>query len=286
MSKNTFFSNLATITCKGEIIDLSTPKIMGIINITPDSFYSGSRKQSQTEVLEQAEKMLLDGADFLDIGAYSTRPNAEDISVEDELDRLIPAIENIQKKFPEALISADTFRAEVAKEAIGAGACIINDVSGGRLDEKMHETIAELRVPYIAMHSRGTAQTMQTLTDYNDIILDVIDEMLSTIQSLRNKGVSDIIFDPGFGFAKNIQQNFELLRRLKELSILNLPILVGLSRKSMIYKTLNTTAQEALNGSTVLHTIALKNGASILRVHDVLEAKQCIQLVNQVNKKE
>ncbi len=285
MSKNTFFSNLATITCKGKIIDLSTPKIMGIINVTPDSFYAGSRKQNESEIVDQARKMLDEGADFLDLGAYSTRPNAQDNSTDEELDRLIPAIENVCKEFPEAILSADTFRAIVAKEAVNAGAAMINDISAGRLDNNMAETIAKLGVPYVAMHSRGTPQTMQSLNEYNDIILDIMDELLAPIQTLRNKGVKDIMIDPGFGFAKNSTQNFELLNRLSELSILNLPILVGISRKSMIYKTLEIPTEEALNGTTVLHSIALQKGASILRVHDVLEAKQCIKLLSKLNQK-
>ncbi|HLN96184.1 MAG TPA: dihydropteroate synthase [Flavobacterium sp.] len=268
-----------TINCRGRLVDLSTPRVMGILNITPDSFYDGSRHQSMDAVLTQAGRMLEEGADFLDIGGYSTRPGATDISVSEERDRVVPVIEALAATFPDALLSIDTFRAEVAQAAVAAGATMVNDVSAGQLDADMLKTVANLRVPYVMMHMRGTPQTMATLTDYDDIVGDILHYFSERIATARALGISDLILDPGFGFAKTIAQNFELLRRLEEFQVAGLPLLCGLSRKSTIYKTLGGTAEEALNGTTVLNTIALRNGAHILRVHDVKEAVEVVRLV-------
>lgn len=268
-----------TINCKGTLVDLSTPKVMGILNTTPDSFYDGGVLKNEKEILGQAEKMLNEGATFLDIGGYSSRPGAKDISISEELNRVIPAIEHILKNFPETSISIDTFRSEVAKKAIESGAAIINDISAGKLDENMLNTVAQLQVPYIMMHLRGTPQTMQTLSSYENVTLDVLHYFSERIAAARLAGINDIIADPGFGFAKTVEQNFELLSKLELFKNLEIPILVGLSRKSMIYKTLGITPQEALNGTTALNSIALLKGVNILRVHDVKEAMECVRLV-------
>lgn len=270
------------INCKGNLIDLSKPRVMGIINITPDSFYSGSRSNSEKEILDNAEKMLSEGATFLDLGAYSSRPGATDISLKEELDRMIPAIKLILKEFPEAILSIDTFRAEVAKESIDTGGSIINDISAGNLDENMLSLISEYQVPYIMMHMKGTPQTMKDLNQYEDLLSDVLFYFSERIKAARESGINDIIIDPGFGFAKNIDQNFELLSKLELFKNLELPLLIGVSRKSMIWKKLGITANEALNGTSVLNTTALLKGANILRVHDVKEAMECIKLTNEL----
>ncbi|WP_336066272.1 dihydropteroate synthase [Mesoflavibacter sp. CH_XMU1404-2] len=272
-----------TINCKGKLIDLSMPKVMGILNVTPDSFYDGGRYKDENSILNQVETMLNQGATFIDIGAYSSRPNADFVTEEEELQRIVPIVELLVKHFPKIIISVDTFRSEVAKQTIKAGASLINDISAGFLDENMLETVANLSVPYIMMHMRGTPQTMQTLTDYDNLTKDVNFYFSERISKARALGIVDLILDPGFGFAKTTQQNFELLNQLKLLNIAGLPLLVGVSRKSMIYKTLDTTAQNALNGTTALHMIALQKGAKILRVHDVKEAKECITLYNQLH---
>ncbi len=260
---------------------------MGILNVTPDSFYDGGKFIEKNIILQQAEKMLLAGADILDIGGYSTRPNAENISENEELDRVLPNIEIIIQKFPDAIISVDTFRANVAKEAIKVGASIINDISGGNLDENMFQTMADLNkfqnIPYVLMHTRGTPKTMTQLTDYEDILLDLVAYFQKKIYELQKLGVKDIIIDLGFGFAKNVEQNFFLLKNLSYFEILDKPILVGISRKSMIYKTLQTTSQNALNGTTALNMAALMNGASFLRVHDVVEAVETRKLFLALN---
>ena len=252
--------------------------MMGILNVTPDSFYANSRLSSTNAVVQKAATMLADGADLLDVGGYSTRPGAAQVSVQEETDRVIPAIEAILQHFPEAVISVDTFRADVAEAAVQAGAAIINDVGGGTLDAAMFETVARLQVPYILMHMRGTPETMSSLTDYDDVVLDVFDDLQHKVAALTRLGVKDIILDPGFGFAKTIDQNFELLNRLDTFRMLELPILAGLSRKSMTYKSLGIDQSEALAGTIALNTFALTKGADILRVHDVKEAKQTIQL--------
>ena len=270
------------INCKGKLIDLSQPKVMGIINITPDSFYSGSRSNTEKEILKTAERMLKDGADFLDLGAYSSRPGADDIPVEEELKRMLPAVEAILKEYPEALLSIDTFRARVAEESIKAGAVMINDISAGNLDKNMLKIIAKYQVPYIMMHMKGTPQNMKDLNQYDDLLHDVLIYFSERIKTAREQGINDIIIDPGFGFAKNIEQNYELLSKLELFQNLELPLLVGVSRKSMIWKKLNISADEALNGTTVLNTAALLKGANILRVHDVKQAAESIKLTREL----
>lgn len=276
------FSTNKTLNVAGRLMDLSVPKVMGILNVTPDSFYDGRKFTTPSDILNQAERMLDEGADFIDVGGYSSRPGAENISKEEEINRVVPIIELIVKKFPTVLISVDTFRAEVARRAIDSGACIINDISGGDLDETMFETVAALRIPYVLMHMKGTPQTMTQLNSYENLLLEIISSLQSKINKLHQLGVKDIIVDPGFGFAKNIEQNFELLKKLDHLQILGKPILAGLSRKSMIWKTLKISPEGALNGTTALNTIALLNGASILRVHDVKEAKEIISLIGHL----
>lgn len=255
---------------------------MGIINVTPDSFYDGGKSFSENDILSQAETMLSEGATFLDVGGYSTRPNAEDISEDEEIKRVVNAIELILNKFPEALISVDTFRSKVAREAVKSGAIMVNDVSGGTLDTDMFQTVAELKVPYILMHMRGTPKTMSKLTDYENVTLEVLNDLSQKIAKAREAGIDDIIVDPGFGFAKNAHQSFELLNNLELFQNLDVPILAGISRKSFVYKTLDISVQDALNGTTVLNTIALLKGASILRVHDVKEALECVKLIGRL----
>lgn len=283
MAKDTFFNKKESLNAGGRLIDLSTPKVMGIINLTPDSFFENSRKPAVADAVQQAEKMLNEGATFLDLGAYSSRPGAVDISVQEETDRLIPVVEVITKTFPDAVLSVDTFRASVAEAAVKAGAHIINDISGGQLDADMFATVARLQVPYILMHMRGNPQNMVTLTDYDDVFGEVFDYFVDKYQQLKQLGVNDVILDPGFGFAKKAEQSYTLLNRMNEFTPLELPILAGLSRKRMIYGLLGSTAAEALNGTTVLNTIALEKGASILRVHDVKEAVEVVKLWQAMN---
>lgn len=271
-----------TINCKGTLLDLNSPKVMGILNITPDSFYDGGMYKDEISILNQTEKMLVDGATFIDVGAYSSRPGAAEVSEEEELKRIVPVIELLIKKFPDIIISVDTFRSKVAKETISLGAAIINDISGGNLDSKMYETIAKLKVPYILMHMAGTPKTMQNNPTYEDVTKDLIYFFSEKIDQLHRLNVSDIIIDVGFGFGKTIEHNFQLLRNMSLFQHLDKPILAGLSRKSMLYKTLDITAQEALNATTSANTIALLNGANILRVHDVKEAVEAVTLVNQL----
>lgn len=267
-----------TINCKGNLIDLSVPKVMGILNITPNSFFDGGKYTVAIEVLNQVEKMLSEGATFIDIGAYSSKPGAEFVSEAEELARLLPVIELILTKFPETIISVDTFRSEVAKQAVAKGAAIINDISAGLLDDNMLETVANLQVPYIMMHMKGNPQTMQSLANYEDVVKEVLFYFSERINVARTFGLNDIIVDPGFGFAKSLAHNYEIMQKLECFSILELPVLVGVSRKSMVYKLLDSSPQEALNGTTVLNTIALQKGAAILRVHDVKEAVECIKI--------
>ncbi|MEL0651114.1 dihydropteroate synthase [Algibacter sp. TI.3.09] len=272
-----------TINCKGTLIDLSSPKVMGILNLTPDSFYDGGQHKDEKSILDHTEKMLTEGATFIDIGAYSSRPNADHVSEAEELKRILPIVELVLKTFPETLVSIDTFRSEVAKQSIEAGAALINDISAGKLDDNMLKTVADLHVPYIMMHMRGTPQTMQQQTDYNNLVKDIIFYFSERLMAAKELGIIDLIVDPGFGFAKTLEQNFQLLNTLELFNILEKPLLVGVSRKSMIYKTLNNTAKEALNGTSVLNTIALQKNASILRVHDVKEAMETIKLVESLN---
>ncbi|GAL68889.1 dihydropteroate synthase [Jejuia pallidilutea] len=271
-----------TINCKGKIIDLSTPRVMGVLNITPDSFYDGGMYKDEASILKQVEYMLNNGATFIDVGAYSSRPNADHVSEEEELQRILPIVKLILNNFPETLLSIDTFRSSIAKACIAAGAAIINDISAGKLDDNMLTTVAEIQVPYIMMHMRGTPQNMQSLTNYEDLVKDIIFYFSERITAARDLGIIDVIIDPGFGFAKTLEQNFELLSKLEVFKMIEKPLLVGVSRKSMIYKTLETTAKEALNGTTVLNTIALQKGASILRVHDVKEAVECVKLIEKL----
>ena len=273
-----------TINCAGKLIDLSIPKIMGILNITPDSFYDGGRYNSDKKILDHVEKMIIDGAVFIDIGAYSSRPGGVDIDENEELKRIIPAIELVNKKFPEIIISIDTFRSKVAEACLNSGAAIINDISASQLDEKMMETIAKYNVPYIIMHMKGNPQNMMDKSNYDDMLQEMIKYFSKKINQAISYKINDIIIDPGFGFAKNIKQNYDLLNHLDLLKILDKPIMVGISRKSMIYKSLDSTPEEALNGTTVLNTVALIKGASILRVHDVKEANECIKLIGSLNK--
>ena len=267
-----------------KLIDLTKPTVMGILNITPDSFFSGSRyTPNSNQIIDQVGKMIADGATFIDIGGYSTRPDADDVSVAEEIDRVTPVIEEIAQHFGDKVaISIDTFRSKVAREAVKAGATIINDIAGGNLDEEMFQTVAELQVPYILMHSRGNPQTMSKLNDYQNLTLDVITELQEKVAQLRALAVKDIIIDPGFGFAKNAKQGFEMMRNLEAFKVMDLPLLVGISRKSMIWRTLNITADEALNGTTVLNMYALMQGAKILRVHDVKEAMQTVRLFEEL----
>ena len=282
MAKDTFLNGKTTVNVKGQLLDLGTPSVMAILNITPDSFYQQSRSNSVEDALRKAEGFLNDGAKFIDIGAYSSRPGAAEVSADEELQRLLPVIEAITKKLPEAILSIDTFRARVARESIQAGAHIINDIAAGSMDEAMFETVADLQVPYIMMHMKGTPQTMQSHAQYQNIAIEVIHYLSEKIATLKKLGVKDIIVDPGFGFAKTLEQNYELFHQLENLQVLGLPMLVGISRKSMIYKLLGNTPDESLNGTTVLHTLALQRGASILRVHDVKAAVECIKILTLV----
>ncbi|PRZ21658.1 dihydropteroate synthase [Flavobacterium granuli] len=272
-----------TINCKGQLINLSIPKIMGILNVTPNSFFDGGKYNLENEILARVEKMLAEGATFIDIGAYSSKPSAEFVSEKEEIERIVPVVQLILKNFPEALLSIDTFRSEVAKACIENGAALINDIAAGNLDDKMFEVIAKYNVPYIMMHMRGTPQTMQSMTHYDDIIKEMLFYFSEKINKARSLGINDLIIDPGFGFAKTLEQNFEVMQKMELFQMLELPLLVGISRKSMIYKVLNSNPEEALNGTTFLNTIALTKGASILRVHDVKEAVECVQLWNKMN---
>jgi len=267
-----------TLNCNGKLLAIDKPLVMGIINVTPDSFYSGSRFMKMDAVLKQTEQMLKEGASIVDIGGQSTRPGSERITVDEELERTIEPIAAIHKSFPDAIISIDTFYSGVASAAIAAGASIVNDTSAGSVDENMITTLAALKTPYVLMHTQGTAQTMQQHPKYENVTREVLDFFISKIDSLHKAGINDIIIDPGFGFGKTIAHNFELLRNLSVFKIFNCPIMLGISRKSTIYKTLNTSADAALNGTTVLNTMGLINGASILRVHDVKEAVEAVTL--------
>ncbi len=278
MHKDTFFQKKHTLNIGGKLLDLTNPKVMGIINITPDSFFEGSRKQGTEAILQQAEKMLSEGADFLDLGAYSSRPGATDISLDEEIQRLLPAVEAISNNFPEAILSIDTFRAKVAEEAVKAGAHIINDISGGSLDADMFVTVANLQVPYVLMHMKGTPQTMVQHAQYADVVEEVFDYFVDKYHQLKQLGVKDVIIDPGFGFAKTPEQSYTLIKHFNRFDVLQLPILVGISRKKMIYNLLGTTAEDALNGTTALNTIALSKGANILRVHDVKAAVEAVKI--------
>ena len=272
-----------TINCKGILVDLSTPKVMGILNVTPNSFYDGGKYKNETEILSQVEKMLADGASFIDIGAYSSKPNAEFVSEQEEIIRIAPVVDLVLKHFPDTMLSIDTFRSEVAKIALESGAAIINDISAGMLDDKMLETIGKYNVPYIMMHMRGNPQTMQKLTNYEDILKEMLFYFSERVAKARTFGINDLILDPGFGFAKAIDQNYEVFQKMELFKILELPLLVGISRKSMIYKSLDIAIGDAINGTTILNTLALTKGTNIIRVHDVKEAVECVALFNKIN---
>ena len=271
-----------TIKVKERLLDISSPIIMGILNVTPDSFYDGGFYDNQKKVIDQVEKMINDGASIIDIGGYSSRPGADNISADVELARVLPVVKMIKERFTKVLISIDTFRSEVAKQCVENGADIINDISGGSLDSKMFETVAKLNVPYIIMHMRGNPANMMDKTDYENIIEEMRSYFSKKIELAKSFGINDIIIDPGFGFSKTTKQNFDVLKNLTSLNKLDKPLLVGVSRKSMIYKTLNISPIDSLNGSTVLHTISLLKGANIIRTHDVKEANDCIRLVNEL----
>jgi|Laugresu1bdmlbsd_1035121.scaffolds.fasta_scaffold00339_7 dihydropteroate synthase len=272
----------STLKLNGKLMDLSIPRVMGILNLTPDSFYQPEGRNGQpdsSQILKEAEQMLKEGASFLDLGAYSSRPNAEHINETTESERLLPALKALVKEFPEAIISVDTFRSGIARKAVEHGAQLINDISAGELDQDMFETVASLKVPYILMHMKGTPQTMQQNPHYESLISETLQYFIQKIKKLNDLGAYELIIDPGFGFGKNLEHNYELLNKLDTLNILQLPILAGFSRKSMIYKLLDSSPAEALNGTTVCNTIALLKGAKILRVHDVKPAMEAISLV-------
>ena len=273
---------MKTINCKGNLIDLSTPKVMGVINLTPDSFYDGGKLTSEKEILLQANKMLQEGATFLDLGAYSSRPGAQFVSEKEEIHRLLPVIKILLNEFPETLLSIDTFRSNVANESIYAGASLINDISAGTLDDHMFKIIAQHQVPYVMMHMRGTPETMMQNTDYTNLTKEVIYYFSERIAKARSFGINDLIVDPGFGFSKTLDQNYELFNDLELFRYLNVPLLIGISRKSMIQKKIKTTAADSLNGTTALHAIAIQKGVSILRVHDVKEAFETINLLQNL----
>ncbi|MBC7615495.1 MAG: dihydropteroate synthase [Pedobacter sp.] len=283
MAKDTFLNRKITLNTKGNLIDLSRPEVMAILNLTPDSFYSDSRITNINAALQRTADFLTAGARFIDLGAYSSRPGATHISEGEEMKRLIPVVEALAKEFPEVLLSIDTFRSKVAEAAINGGAHLINDISAGSLDELMFETVAKLNVPYVMMHMKGNPQTMQQNPTYENITSEVINYFTEKIKIAKEYGIKDVIIDPGFGFAKTTDHNYELLREMEVLNCFELPILVGFSRKSIITKVLHNRTVDALNGTSVLNTIALTKGASILRVHDVKEAVECITLFKQLS---
>lgn len=275
--------NSKTINIKGQLLSLDEPQVMGILNVTPDSFYAGSRKQTEAAIIDRIETILREGASIIDVGGYSSRPDAAEVSETEEMQRLEMALQPLLQHYPDVVVSVDTFRSSVARQCVEKyGVAMINDISGGELDERMFDTVAQLRVPYIMMHMRGTPQTMQQQTGYEDVAADLLKYFSQKLERLFRLGVNDVILDPGFGFSKTLTQNYELMRHLGDFRILGLPLLVGVSRKSMIYKLLETTPEESLNGTTVLHTYALLQGADVLRVHDVRAAKEAIRIVQQL----
>lgn len=278
MAQDTFFEKRRSINCRGNLLFLDEPIVMGILNVTPDSFFDGGKYNSTAKALQRAEKILNEGGRILDVGGYSSRPGADIISEQDEIKRIIPVIKEITKLFPQAIISVDTFRSNVATKAIEVGASIVNDISGGDGDKKMFDTISSMQVPFIMMHMQGVPQSMQTNPKYNDVVLDILKYFSKKINELGELGVNDIIIDPGFGFGKTIEHNYEILDRFNEFNFLNLPTLAGLSRKSMIYKKLGINSEESLPETIRLNKIALQRGANILRVHDVKEAVEITEL--------
>ena len=270
------------ISCKGKLIDLTTPKIMGILNLTPDSFYDGGLYNNTDRALAQTEKMLLEGATFIDVGGASSKPGAVEVSADEELARVLPVIEKIHIKFPDTLISIDTYRSDVAQQAVAAGAAMVNDISGGNLDAKMLKTVGALGVPFVAMHMQGKPQNMQDKPSYDNILTDIRSFFAAKIDAAHKAGIHDIIIDPGFGFGKTLEHNYALLKHLSSIQMDGVPMLIGVSRKSMIYKLLQIEVGEAGNGTSVLNTVALQQGAQILRVHDVKEAHQAVQLIEKL----
>ena len=273
-----------TLNIKGTLLDLSKPKVMGILNITPDSFFDGGEYNSEDKIINQVKKMLEEGADIIDIGGYSSRPGAEKLTIKKEINRVIPIIKLITKKYKNVIISIDTFRSKVVKKAIEAGASIVNDISGGDLDKNMYKVVSKLKVPYIIMHMKGIPSNMQNDPKYNDVVFDIIKDLSYKIDLAKKAGILDIIIDPGFGFGKSLEDNFKILKNLSSFKQLNQPIMIGVSRKSMIYNLLKSSANEALNGTTCLNSIYLNNGANIIRVHDVKEAKETVNLIEFMNK--
>ena len=271
------------INCGGKLIDLTKPKIMGILNVTPDSFYDGGKFLNSDKYLMQVEKMLNEGATFIDIGGMTSKPSSKEIPVSEELSRVVRAVENVSNKFPKAIISVDTYRSEVAEESVNSGAQIINDISGGSFDNKMFNTIAKLNVPYIIMHINEKPETMQQNPEYEDILFEIVYHFSKKVFKARESGINDIIIDPGFGFGKELDDNYKILKNLNALMVENIPMMIGVSRKSMIYKKLKITSEQSLNGTTCVNTVGLIQGVNILRVHDVKEAKQCIDIVNSLN---
>ena len=270
------------ISCKGKLIDLTTPKIMGILNLTPDSFYDGGLYNNIDRALAQTEKMLLEGATFIDVGGASSKPGAVEVSADEELARVLPVIEKIHIKFPDTLISIDTYRSDVAQQAVAAGAAMVNDISGGNLDAKMLKTVGALGVPFVAMHMQGKPQNMQDKPSYNNILTDIRSFFAAKVDAAHKAGIHDIIIDPGFGFGKTLEHNYALLKYLSSIQVDGIPMLIGVSRKSMIYKLLQIEVAEAGNGTSVLNTVALQQGVQILRVHDVKEAHQAVQLIEKL----
>ena len=281
-AKDSFFYQKNTLNINGKLLDLHTPKIMGIVNVTPDSFFDGGNLNSDSEILRYTEKILSEGADIIDVGGYSSRPGSSNVGQDEELKRVIPAIKIIKTRFPDSIISIDTFRSDVARASFDVGADMVNDISGGS-DEKMFATVAENKMPYIFMHMIGTPEKSHSETGYNDLFGEMMNYFKTRVETLSMLGFNDIIIDPGIGFSKSIEQNYEILRNLDYFKALNLPLLVGVSRKSLIHKVLSLSPEEALNGTTVLNTIALLKGAAILRVHDIIEAKQTVELIKRLN---
>ncbi len=282
-SEKRYFKKKQTILYNGELIDLSTPLVMGILNVTPDSFYDGGKHNTIEKAVLRAQQIVEEGGSIIDIGAYSTRPGADNISIEEEIKRLLPIVKAIKIKFPDAIISIDTFRSEVVKKVVDeCGCCIINDVSGGTMDENMFSTVAQLNVPYILMHIQGSPETMQKNPQYKNVTKEVIKKLSEGVFKLHKLGVSDVIIDPGFGFGKTIEHNFELFNHLDAFRFFELPLMVGISRKSMIYKVFENSPDDSLNGTTVLNTLALQAGANLLRVHDVQQAVEAVKLTEQL----
>jgi len=283
-NKNSIFNKKQFINCQGKLVDLSTPLVMGILNITPDSFYDGGKNIEEKNIFSNTEKMISEGAAIIDVGAVSTKPGAKEISEKEELQRLFPLLEKLIKSFPKTIFSVDTFRSVVAEKAIDCGVSIINDISAGGFDKKMFDVIAKNNVPYIIMHIKGTPQNMQVNPTYDDVVKEIIFYFSEKVNILKSLGVNDIIIDPGFGFGKTVEHNYEILNNLDLFNVFGLPVMVGLSRKSMINKVLNIKPEEALNGTTILNTLALDRGANILRVHDVKEAVEAVKIYKQLRK--